>query len=113
MSIRLTTFFTVTMLLHGAFTETVSGQQSLPDTLVRYANTTAASDSISLVAAADDALQGRSSVTVPMVVKRFVREKSAVLIELSPEPHPRVIWHNLAGTVRIMNDGRRVILSRR
>ena len=114
MSIRLATILGCTILFHAAFAEAASAQESLPDTLPQYEKTTAAtSDSVSLVAAADDALQGLSSVPVPMVVKKYVRGKSSVVIELQPAPNPKIRWHNRGGTVRIVKDGRRIVLARR
>lgn len=95
------------------------GAASLParsiraDTLPPFEGVTASADSAKLIAAASDALHGMSGITVPMVVVRFSREKNVVLVELTPIESPRVKWNNLGGTVRILADGRRVILSRK
>ena len=93
-------------------TPRVAMAQSRADTLPRYRDITAKSDSISLVQAANDALQGLSSLEVPMRTTRYRHEDRAVVVSLEPVPTPGVLWRNLAGTVRIFEDGRRIILSR-
>ena len=85
---------------------------SLPDTLPQFERVVAASDSSALVRAANDALQGKMGVEVPMLTTSFKREANAVLLSLRPQPTPGVVWRNLGGSVRILRDGRRVILSR-
>lgn len=85
----------------------------VPGPIPMYGNITAASDSASLVAAASDALQGRLFVTVPMIVKGYRRETNSVLIDLAPVSPGPVEWRNLGGSVRILEDGRRIILARR
>jgi hypothetical protein len=47
-----------------------------------------------------------------MRTTRYRREERAVVVSLEPIPTPGVVWRNLAGTVRILADGRRVILAR-
>jgi beta-lactamase regulating signal transducer with metallopeptidase domain len=83
-----------------------------PQPLPTYRDITTASDSVSLVSAAIDALTGQLSVTVPMVVRGYRREPHSVVIDLAPTPNESVEWHNLGGSVRILDDGRRIILSR-
>lgn len=84
-----------------------------PGPIPMYRNITAASDSASLVEAASDALQGRLSVTVPMIVKGYRRETNSVVIDLAPVSTGSVEWRNLGGSIRILEDGRRIILARR
>jgi hypothetical protein len=86
--------------------------QSPADTLPRYRDITVKSDSTLLVHAANDALQGLSSLEVPMRTTRYRHEERSVVVSLEPVPTPGVVWRNLAGTVRILEDGRRIILSR-
>jgi hypothetical protein len=86
--------------------------QVTSDTLPRYRDVTARSDSAALVQAANDALQGLSSLEVPMRTTHDRREKQDVVVSLQPVPTPGVVWRNLGGTVRILRDGRRVILKR-
>ncbi len=86
--------------------------QAAPDTLVAYGMARPASDSATIVRAVDDALQGESSITVPMETMQFARVGGAVIVTLRPVPTPGVVWHNLGGTVRLLADGRRVILGR-
>lgn len=70
------------------------------------------SDSVSLVRAADDALQGASSITVPMRVVRFHRSAGIVEVALVPQADSAVVWRNRGGTVRMLANGRRIIVSR-
>jgi hypothetical protein len=93
-------------------TPCLSMAQAPADTLPRYRDVTVKSDSAALVEAANDALQGLSSIEVPMRTTRYRHEERAVVVSLQPVPTPGVVWRNLAGTVRILEDGRRVLLSR-
>lgn len=89
--------------------------QAAPDTLPGYERVRPGSDSAALVRAADDALRGAMSMPVPLAVTRFRRERGSALIAMRPAPPPNttpVVWHGLAGTVRVLPDGRRVIVSR-
>lgn len=92
--------------------ERAGGVRSLPDTLPRYAQVVQTSDSTALVRAVNDALQGRMGVEVPMRTTCYKRETNSVVITLVPVPAPGVVWRDLGGTVRILEDGRRIILSR-
>jgi hypothetical protein len=92
--------------------ERPDGVRPLPDTLPRFEQIVATSDSSALVRAANDALQGKMGVEVPMSVTSYRREGRSVVIALRPQPTPGVVWRNLAGSVRILEDGRRIILSR-
>lgn len=91
----------------------VGAAQPVIETLPRYGAIDIRSDSVALVRAADDALQGRSSMTVPMSMREFRRERRAVVISLQPVTRPGIEWRNLGGTVRILSDGRRLITARR
>jgi len=83
------------------------------DTLPRFAAVTSvARDSATLVAAADDALQGKFGITAPMIVTQFRRDGSGVEISMRPDTSRGVSWKDLGGTVRVLPDGRRVILRR-
>ncbi len=114
MRARFFVFVAATVVFQSALSNPSSAQVVSPDTLKQYAKTTPANaDSLSLVAAAKDALQGMSSLEVPMIVEKYVREKTAVVIELRPAPDPKVVWLNRGGSVRILNDGRRVVVTRR
>ncbi len=62
-----------------------AGAQVIEDRfLPRFEKVTSTSDSASVVAAANDALQGKSSISVPMVVVAIKRRKSETLVELEP-----------------------------
>lgn len=90
-----------------------SGQTS-PDTLPGYRDVRPSADSAALVQAADDALRGLLSIPVPFVVTHLRRERATAMVSLRPAEVPGttpVVWHGLAGTVRILADGRRVIVS--
>ena len=82
------------------------------DTLPGYGTVVAASDSAALVRAAADALRGASSVPAPMRVTRYARQGEDVVVSLEPVPARGVAWRGLGGTVRILPDGRRVIIAR-
>ncbi|MHB2033320.1 MAG: hypothetical protein ACYCVE_08110 [Gemmatimonadaceae bacterium] len=62
--------------------------------------------------AAIDALHGRVALPAPLVLKRYRREGESVVIDLMADSLPRLKWLNAGGTVRILADGRRVILVR-
>jgi hypothetical protein len=86
---------------------------SVVDTLPRFADVTASSaDSVKLVAAANDALQGKFGLQAPMVVTSFHRVQSSVVISMRPDSTPGIEWAHLGGTVRVLPDGRRVIVHR-
>jgi hypothetical protein len=74
--------------------------------------TGATRDKASHIAAAKDALNGLSSFPPPLVVKTYKREGRSVVIDLVADSLPTVKWTNGGGTVRILSDGCRVILSR-
>lgn len=107
----------------GAFMHVVGGMavpampdihRSRSDTLPPYRDTvTTRSDSASDVRAANDALQGRHGVQVPMRTVRYLRSRGGIEVTLQPVTDSRVVWRNLGGTVRILPDGRRVIVERR
>jgi len=83
------------------------------DTLPRFAAVTpAARDSASLVAAADDALQGKFGIRAPMIVTRFQQDRDGVEISMKPDTTRGISWKDLGGTVRVLADGRRVVLRR-
>ncbi|MHB1863763.1 MAG: hypothetical protein ACYCVL_12420 [Gemmatimonadaceae bacterium] len=46
------------------------------------------------------------------MLKRYRREGESVVIDLMADSLPRLKWLNAGGTVRILADGRRVILVR-
>ncbi len=107
-----------TMIIAGvAFeagvTSAAEAQETAPPLLPRFEKVTSTSDSASVVAAANDALQGKSSISVPMVVVAIKRGKSETMVELKPVEDPRVVWTNLGGRVRILPDGKRIIVSRK
>jgi hypothetical protein len=74
--------------------------------------TGATRDKASHIIAAKDALNGRLSFPPPLVVKTYKREGRSVVIDLVADSLPTVKWTNGGGTVRILSDGCRVILSR-
>lgn len=90
-----------------------SRQSPTSDTLPPFgAVRPATSDSIRLVAAANDALQGKFGITAPMLVIAFRRTPEGVLISMKPDSTPGISWDHLGGLVRVLPDGRRVILRR-
>jgi hypothetical protein len=83
------------------------------EVLPQFGQVTGAShDKISHIIAAKDALNGQSSFPPPLVVKTYKREGQSVVIDLVADSLPTVRWTNGGGTVRILSDGCRVILSR-
>lgn len=82
------------------------------ETLPRYGTVAGEADSLALVRAATDALQGRSSVAVPLVATYFRRQGNTAMVSLRPTPVPGLVWRNVGGTVRILGDGRRVVVAR-
>ena len=64
------------------------------------------------VRAAIDALTGRASVPARLVLNEYRREGRAVVIDLTAESFPQLVFKNAGGTVRILSDGRRVVLAR-
>jgi hypothetical protein len=99
-----------TLVLLAVMMRYVAAQTA--DTLPRYGTVAAGSDSAAVVRAASDALQGRSSVEVPMRTTRYVREGRAVVVSLTPVAMPGIVWYHLGGTVRVHEDGRRVVVAR-
>ena len=83
------------------------------ETLPQFGKVTGATrDKASQINAAKDALNGRSSFPPPLVVKTYKREGRSVVIDLVADSLPTVRWTNGGGTVRILSDGCRIILSR-
>ena len=64
------------------------------------------------VKAAIDALTGRASIPARLVLSGFRREGRAVIIDLTADNLPQLAFWGAGGTVRILPDGRRVILAR-
>ena len=95
-----------------ALTPSLDLAQAPSDTLARYRDVTFRSDSAAVIQAANDALQGLSSIEVPMQTTHYRREERAVVVSLKPIPTPGVVWRNRGGTVRVLADGRRVVLAR-
>lgn len=90
-----------------------SARTATADTLPPYRNVNGASrDSVELVKAASDALNGKSGIPLEFLVISFRRAHGRVTIDMKPQPIPNVVMHGAGGTVRILADGRRVILSR-
>ena len=83
------------------------------EVLPQFGQVTGAShDKASHIIAAKDALNGRSSFPPPLVVRTYKREGRSVVIDLVADSLPTVRWTNGGGTVRILSDGCRVVLSR-
>jgi hypothetical protein len=102
--------FTSSPAIAGAQTPIApSAQDTFP---IFQGATGATKDSVRLVDAANDALQGRFGVEVPMQVTSFRRSRGGAELTLQPIKTPNAVWLKLAGTVRILPDGRRVILRR-
>ena len=79
----------------------------------RVGHVDGSSDSTALVRAADDALQGWSTVALPMHVTEYRRERGATVVSLRPTGVPAdVTVPRVGGSVRILADGRRVVLRR-
>jgi hypothetical protein len=86
---------------------------TLPDTLTAYKGVRGSSPERSaLIAAVVDALQGRSGLPAPLVLKSFRREGKSVIVDMVADSLPRLRFRNAGGTVRVLADGRRVILRR-
>jgi hypothetical protein len=64
------------------------------------------------VAAAIDALAGLASIPPRVMVKEYRREGNAVVIDLTGNDLPNMKFLGAGGTVRILADGRRIILAR-
>ena len=47
-----------------------------------------------------------------MVVTAYRRVRTSVVISMEPDSTPGIEWVHLGGTVRVLPDGRRVILHR-
>jgi hypothetical protein len=93
-------------------TPTAKGVASV-EILPQFAQVTGATrDKASHIIAAKDALNGRLGFPPPLVVKTYKREGQSVVIDLVADSLPNVKWTNGGGTVRILSDGCRVILSR-
>lgn len=85
----------------------------LPDTLARYKHVTGISTNRSAhVEAAIDALNGDAGLPAPLKVKHYRRDGKSVVIDMKADSLPRLRWRGSGGTVRILADGRRVILVR-
>lgn len=83
------------------------------DTLPRFENIRgAARDKAGHIRAATDALVGRSSFPPPLVVTKYRRERSSVLVDLKADSLPQLRWTNAGGLVRIRGDGCRIIVTR-
>ena len=86
---------------------------ALPDTLPRYKHVTGISRNRSAhVEAAIDALNGVAGLPAPLVVKHYRRDGKSVVVDMKADSLPRLRWHGSGGTVRILADGRRIILVR-
>ena len=64
------------------------------------------------VRAVIDALTGRASIPARLVLNEYRREGRAVVIDVTAENFPQLVFRNAGGTVRILPDGRCVILAR-
>lgn len=95
----------------GAATRPAAAQ-SPADTLPRFGEVVARSDSVGLVQAAYDALEGRAGLEVPMRVIRMRQQGATAEVTMQPVETPGVVWRNYGGTVRILADGRRLIVAR-
>lgn len=102
----------VVAVLVLAFMLRIGARYEASETLPRFAAVRGEADSLALVRAANDALQGRSSVAVPMTTTHFLRQGRTAMVSLEPVPVPGIQWRGVGGTVRILQDGRRVIVSR-
>jgi hypothetical protein len=113
MRMPLVVTFVLSVVPCAAFAQAQSRASATHDTLPRFAAVTGSThDSVSLVTAADDALQGKFGITAPMVVTGFHRTPTGVEIRLKPDTTPGISWEHLGGVVRVLPDGRRVILRR-
>jgi hypothetical protein len=83
------------------------------DTLPRFENIRGtARDKAGHIRAATDALVGRSSFPPPLVVTKYRRDGSSVLVDLKADSLPKLRWTNAGGLVRIRADGCRIIVTR-
>ena len=64
------------------------------------------------VKAAIDALTGRASIPARLVLNGFRRDGRSVVVDLTADNLPQLAFHGAGGTVRILPDGRRIILAR-
>ena len=86
---------------------------TLPDTLPPYRDVRGISrDRSAVIAAAVDALHGETRWPPPLVLKSFHRDGKAVVVDMVADSLPRIRYRNGGGTVRVLADGRRVILGR-
>ena len=84
-----------------------------PDTLPPYKQVQGTSrDSAEQVEAAVDALHGRLGFPPPLVLTSYRREGRSVVIDMRADSLPRLRFVNGGGTIRILEDGRRVIVAR-
>ena len=106
-------FFAIVLL--GAMLHHVAAQTT-GETLPRYGAVDAGSDSAAVVRAAADALQQRASVALPTFVARYEtsdeRGGRVAVVSLRPVPVPGLDVRGVGGTVRVLGDGRRVIVAR-
>lgn len=96
----------------------------LPDTLPAYtqASTTTRMETernqaaieplTAQVVAAMDALSGLASIPPRLKLNEYRREGSSVVIDLIANDLPKMRFLGAGGTVRILEDGRRIILAR-
>jgi hypothetical protein len=104
---------TTTQMPSACTAPTTGADTSLVDTLPRYASVTGLTyDTAGHIQAAKDALVGRSGFPPPLLLVGYRREGTSVVVDLRADSLPRVRWRNAGGTVRIRNDGCRIILTR-
>ncbi len=101
-----------------------TSMRQLPDTLPPWGralsdtrlevqrDSTAIVPLVEQVKAAIDALSGRSSFPPLLALNEFHRDGGAVVIDLTAANLPRLNFIGAGGTVRILPDGRRIILAR-
>ena len=96
-----------------AATPSTHAALTLPDTLPPYGQIRGTSrDRKAVIAAVTDALEGRSGLPAPLVTKSYRRDGKDLVIDMVADSLPRVRFHGAGGTVRILEDGRRVIVAR-
>ena len=97
----------------GCGTRAAVPDSVLVDTLPRFQNVRGDSpDKASHIRAATDALVGRSSFPPPLIVTKYRREGSSVLVDLKADSLPQLRFINAGGFVRIRGDGCRIVLAR-
>jgi hypothetical protein len=94
-------------------TPSTAADTSMIDTLPRYDSVTGVTnDTAGHIRAAKDALVGRLGFPPPLALVQYRREGTSVVVDLRADSLPRVKWKNAGGTVRIRDDGCRIILAR-